>query len=134
MSSVPIHFEETDDDGPKSLIWLFALAGAVIGAVSALLLTVLASKRMGLVVGGMPIVSLWPFGIITFELTALGAILAAFARMIIEARLARPNALASYDISVAEVIIVLHVQCEGGVRRAAAERILSANGAQIRNQ
>jgi Ni/Fe-hydrogenase subunit HybB-like protein len=73
----------------RSRIGMFAILGGVIGAVVGVLLTTWTSKRVNLVTGGMPIVSPWAFGIIVFELTALGAIICAVGRMIIEARLAR---------------------------------------------
>ncbi len=73
----------------SSRIGLFAIMGGVIGAISGVLLTTWTSERVNLVTGGMPTVTPWAFGIIVFELTALGAILCAVGRMIIEARLAR---------------------------------------------
>jgi hypothetical protein len=74
---------------PVSRIGMFAIAGGVVGAAAGLLLTILTSRHTNIITGGMPVVSPWPFGIIVFELTALGAILAVFARMIYEARLMR---------------------------------------------
>jgi hypothetical protein len=96
----------------RSLIGMFAIAGGVLGAATAILLTVWTSRSVDLVTGGMAIVSPWPFGIITFELTALGAILCTLARMIYEARLARPAAPASYDEAVADGKVVLSVSYE----------------------
>src|ERR1044071_9937712 len=96
MSAEPLHLEMKP--WPKTRIPGFAIAGALIGAAIAILLTVWTSRRVGLVTGGMPIVSPWAFGIIVFELTALGAILFTFGRMIYEARLLRRNSFADdYD-------------------------------------
>ena len=105
MSSEPLHLEESD--APRSRIPGFAIAGGLIGAAFALALTSWTSRQVGLVTGGMPIVSPWAFGIIVFELTALGAILATLGRMIYEAGLGRPRALATYDKAVADGRIVL---------------------------
>ena len=107
MSSEPLHLE--DHDAPKSRIKGFAIAGGFIGAAFAILLTVWTSRRVGLVTGGMPIVTPWAFGIIVFELAALGAILATLGKMIIEARLGRRVALAEYDSAVSEGKVVLCV-------------------------
>jgi molybdopterin-containing oxidoreductase family membrane subunit len=74
---------------PVSRIGMFAIAGGVAGAAAGLLLTILTSRHTNIITGGMPVISPWPFGIIVFELTALGAILAVFARMVYEARLMR---------------------------------------------
>jgi hypothetical protein len=73
----------------RSRIGLFAIAGGIIGGSLGALLTVWSSREVNLVTGGMPIVTPWAFGIIVFELAALGAIIFAVIRMIIEARLAR---------------------------------------------
>jgi apolipoprotein N-acyltransferase len=108
MSSEPLHLEVKD--APKTRIAGFAIAGGLLGATFAILLTVWTSRRVGLVTGGMPIVSPWAFGIIVFELAALGAILVTFGRMIFEAGLARRGALADFDESVAEGRIVVSVQ------------------------
>lgn len=105
MSSEPLHLE--DDDAPKSRIAGFAIAGGFIGAALAILLTVWTSRRVGLVTGGMPIVTPWAFGIIVFELAALGAILATLGRMIVEARLGRRVAVEEYDDAVSEGKVVL---------------------------
>jgi hypothetical protein len=105
MSSEPLHLET--EDGPKTRIAGFAITGGLIGAAIALLLTVWTSRRVGLVTGGMPIVSPWAFGIIVFELTALGAILATLGRMIFEAGLAKRRGPTDYDDAVADGKIVV---------------------------
>ena len=107
MSSEPLHLET--NDAPKTRISGYAIAGGLLGAVFAIALTVVTSRRVGLVTGGMPIVSPWAFGIIVFELTALGAILATLGRMIFEARLGRRRPPADYDEAVADGRIVLSV-------------------------
>lgn len=108
MSSEPLHLE--DNDSRKSRIAGFAIAGGFIGAAFAILLTVWTSRRVDLVTGGMPIVTPWAFGIIVFELAALGAILATLGRMIVEAGLVRRVPPAEYESAVSEGKIVLYVQ------------------------
>ena len=111
MSSEPLHLET--DEGPKTRIAGFAIAGGLLGAAFAILLTVWTSRRVGLVTGGMPIVSPWAFGIIVFELAALGAILVTMGRMIFEAGLGKP-AGADYDDRVSQGKIVLSIQSDSG--------------------
>jgi hypothetical protein len=105
MSSEPLHLETSNQT--KTRIAGFAIMGGLIGAAIALLLTVWTSQRVDLVTGGMPIVSPWAFGIIVFELTALGAILATFGRMIFEAGLVKRRGPVDYDVAVADGKIVV---------------------------
>ncbi|MEK6324823.1 MAG: quinol:electron acceptor oxidoreductase subunit ActD [Acidobacteriota bacterium] len=127
MSAEPIHGAPFESDQTKSRIAGFAIAGGVIGAIAAVLLTVVTSRRVDLVTGGMPIVTPWAFGIIIFELAALGAILATLGRMIFEARLARRSALADYDEAVADGSVVLAVECSDEACLEAAKNVLGAN-------
>src|SRR6185369_14872745 len=108
MSSESLHLETSD--APKSRIAGFAIAGGVLGAAFAIVLTVWTSGRVGLVTGGMPIVSPWAFGIIVFELAALGAILVTLGRMIFEARLVRRVAPSDYHEAVCEGRVVVTIR------------------------
>lgn len=125
MSSEPLHLEVTD--APKTRIAGFAIAGGLLGAAFAILLTVWTSRRVGLVTGGMPIVTPWAFGIIVFEVAALGAILATLGRMITEARLGRRGALAEYDESVTDGKVVLHIHCADAAHVQAVQNALGSN-------
>src|SRR6185369_13650314 len=107
MSSEPLHLE--DSGAGRSRIPAFAIAGGFVGAAFAILLTVLTSRKVDLITGGMPVVTPWAFGIIVFELAALGAILSTLGRMILEARLARGVAPEEYDTAVSEGKVVLCV-------------------------
>lgn len=108
MSSEPLHLGALHP--PKTRIPGFAIAGGLLGASFAILLTVWTSRRVGLVTGGMPIVSPWAFGIIVFELSALGSILATLGRMLFEARLTGARSLEEYDEAVAEGRVVLAIR------------------------
>src|SRR5262245_6996 len=111
MSAEPINLGEHEEAQHHNPMGWIALAGGIVGAGAAILLTIGTSRNMGLVVGGMPIVSPWAFGIIVFEVTALGAILALFLKTIVDARLARPRALVDYDPSVSDGKIAVAVAC-----------------------
>lgn len=114
MSSEPLHLEALHP--PKTRIAGFAIAGGLLGAAFAILLTVLTSRRVGLGTGGMPIVSPWAFGIIVFELAALGAILMTLGRMIFEAGLLRRSAPTDYDAAVADGRVVVAIKRTGDPR------------------
>jgi hypothetical protein len=113
----------------RSLIGLFAVGGGVLGALVGIMLTVSTSKSVGLITGGMPVVSPWAFGVIVFELTALGAILASLLRLIIEAGLVRRSPRVAMD-QVAEGRIALSIEC-GSADRGDVERALANAGAEV---
>jgi hypothetical protein len=131
MSDEPIEMPEDLIEGSRSHIGICAIAGGLIGAVAASLLTVTTSREVGLVTGGMPIVAPWAFGIIVFEMTALGAILATLGCMIYEAKLVRRGALKHYDPTVADGKILIAVECESDSSTEVAARIFAARGAQV---
>ena len=129
MSAEPLHAAlEGSGDKAKTHVGAFAIAGALIGAAFALALTIWTARRVGLVVGGMPIVTPWAFGIIVFEMIALGAILASVGRMIYEGGLMRRNTLPKYDGILAAGNVVLSVECSGANDRGEAETVLASTG------
>jgi hypothetical protein len=117
-------------EGADSRIGLFSVAGGVLGAVGGLLLTVLTSRSANLITGGLPIVTPWAFGIVVFETTALGAILATLARMIYEAGLA--SCVRFYPEEIAEGKIALEVVCADGRVRALAEEVIASSKAKYK--
>lgn len=75
ISSVPLDDWDSVEQEKASLMpWLVAL-GAILGGISGYLLVSLTQQSYPIQTGGMPVVSLWTDGIITYELTMLGAIL-----------------------------------------------------------
>jgi hypothetical protein len=139
ISSEPLHglteglpqgLAEGDRPRSRSLIGLFAVGGGVVGALAGILLTVSTSRSIGLITGGMPVVSPWAFGVIVFELTALGAILSSLLRLIIEAGLARRSSRVGMD-QVAEGRIALSIDC-GAADKREVERVLAGAGAEVR--
>ena len=134
LSSEPVHAEiEKGLDGKRTRIGLFAIAGGVIGAMAAVGLTALTSMRMNLVTGGMPIVAPWAFGIIVFEMTALGAIGLTLGRMIFEARLFRRALPEECDSAIADgrAVVVVDVEAGDDSRADAAQEVLARRGASV---
>jgi hypothetical protein len=115
MSSEPLHLEP--ESAAKSRIPIFGIIGGLFGAAFAILLTVWTSRRVGLVTGGMPVVSPWAFGIIVFELAALGAILMTLGRMVFESGLARRGRRSDYGEMVAEGKIVIEIDRESNATK-----------------
>ena len=134
LSSEPVHAEiEKGLDGKRTRIGLFAIAGGVIGAIAAVGLTALTSMRMNLVTGGMPIVAPWAFGIIVFEMTALGAIGLTLGRMVFEARLFRRALPEECDSAIADGKAVVMVDVDAGddSRADTAQELLARRGAEV---
>jgi hypothetical protein len=87
VSSEP--FEEYEFgrlDHRTPMPWLAALGG-LVGGVGGFMLASLTQQLYPLPTGGMPIVALWPSGIVTYELTMLGAILVTIMTLLASTRL-----------------------------------------------
>ena len=85
LSNVPIE----GFDGPKSRVLVYALGGALLGGLTVFLLATESAKAYPLVTGGMPIVAGPAVGLVTYEGTALGAILATVLGVLWEGRIFR---------------------------------------------
>jgi hypothetical protein len=94
-------------------------------------LTAVTSRSMNLVTGGMPIVAPWAFGIIVFEMTALGAIVSTLGRMVFEARLFRRALPEECDSAIADGKAVVVVDAGDEDRVGAAQEVLTRRGAEV---
>jgi hypothetical protein len=133
LSAEPLHDAIAEED-TQSRIGIFAVLGAVLGAGSALLLTVYTSRHVAIITGGMPIVTPWAFGIVIFEVAMFCAILAALIRMIFEAQLARGYAMSAYDEAVGDNKTVLAISCADEDLLDKAEKLLAETSAQIKQK
>jgi hypothetical protein len=127
MSSQPIHGEPIVPPQDRTKLRTWALAGAGIGLLGGFLLATITALNYPLVKGGMPVVSPWPVGLITYETTMLGAVIATLVGLLVELRLPNFKRL-PYDPAVVDGGIVLAVACPDGTR-ASVERAVSAAGA-----
>lgn len=110
--------------------WL-AVMGAFVGGTCGYMLASFTQRTYPLVTGGMPIVAMWPTGIVMYELTMLGAIITTIATFLIGAGL--PNFKKRlYDPEVTNGKILVGVldpdsDCRAGLeeelRRAGAEQV-----------
>ena len=127
MSSQPIHGEAIVPEGPATKLRTWALGGAAVGFISGFSLATITALNYPLIKGGMPIVSPWTVGLITYETTMLGAVLGALVGLVVELRL--PNFKhRPYDPNVVDGGVVLAVSCPEG-SRGAVESAVSAAGA-----
>ena len=128
MSSQPVHGEAIVPEQPSTKLRTWALAGAGLGLLSGLSLAIITAVNYPLVKGGMPIVAPWTVGLITYETTMLGAVLATFVGLLVELKLPNFKHL-PYDPGVVDGGIVLAVSCaeESRGRVETAVRALGAS-------
>jgi hypothetical protein len=127
MSSQPIHGGPIVPETKPTKLRTWALSGACVGFIGGLSLASITALNYPLVKGGMPIVAPWTVGLITYETTMLGAVLATLVGLLVELGLPNFKSL-PYDPSVVDGGIVLAVACPDGAR-SSVESALSAVGA-----
>jgi uncharacterized integral membrane protein len=131
LSSRPMEEFEFGQMDRDSSLWSIACAGGVVGMILALLLAWFTQTAWPLNVGGLPTFAWWPFLIIIFELTMLGAILATAAALVVTAGLGRQRGL--YDPAVSDGRILVGVEDPTDEVAPAVEEALGAvPGADLR--
>ncbi len=112
LSAEPIH-DVGVSISRRSRLPVFTLSGAVIGAASGFALASVTASLYPLNTGGMPMVSLLPVGIVTYESMMLLAILFTLAGLLLESRLLRrqPAEAVEYtqDIADGEIHVLAHI-------------------------
>lgn len=134
MSAEPFDeysFSRMDEATPMP--WLAAVGG-VLGGACGFLLARLTQEAypFPLVTGGMPILAAWPTGIVTYELTMLGAVLTTIVTLLITTRL--PNWKPKlYDPEVSNGKILIGVLEPSEAARIEIEnRLLGAGAEQVK--
>ena len=126
-SPAPLEEDELPLPKPKSRVLLFALAGAVLGGLTAFGLAAGTALAYPLPTGGMSIVAGPPVGVVTYEGTALGLILMTVLRVLWEGGLLPGRAVRSgrgrpsdFDRHVADGRLLLRVH---GLTESGAEEV-----------
>ena len=122
-SPAPLEDDELPLPKPKSRVLLFALAGAVLGGLTAFGLAAGTALAYPLPTGGMSIVAGPPVGVVTYEGTALGLILMTVLRVLWEGGLlpgrairggrGRPSEL-DHHVADGRLLLRVHGLSEGG--------------------
>jgi hypothetical protein len=100
ISSQPLEQYRFADTEKVRMPWLVA-GGAILGGTAGFLLASLTQKSYPIHTGGMPVVTFWTDGIITYELAMLGAILTTSVVFLLAAPLLSRNRL-PYDPQVSK--------------------------------
>ena len=131
MSPEPFEeYEFARADRKTPMPWI-AAAGALTGGTCGFLLAryVQIAYPAHLISGGMPLVAKWPSGIITYELTMLGAILTTAVTLLITAKLLHWK-LDIYDPEISFGKILIGVVDPSAESRADFEERLRGAGAE----
>jgi hypothetical protein len=94
---VPHHDIEYALHRPKSPVRVFTLIGGLTGFCAGWALTIGSALHYPLIVGGKPIVSIPPFGVLAYILTILFGALATMIGFLINARLPQLRLATNYD-------------------------------------
>lgn len=94
---VPHHDIEHALHRPKSPVRVYTLAGALIGFCTGWALTIGSVLHYPLIVGGKPIISIPPFGVISYILLILFGSIATVIGFLVNARLPQLRLPAAYD-------------------------------------
>jgi hypothetical protein len=105
-----------------------ALAGGIFGAGAGFLLAAGTALLYPVQTGDKPIITIYPTGIIVFELAMLFAIVGTIVGMFLEMRLP-PWTKRPYDPAIAEGMIGISVTVPPGDRISRAEEIMKEAGA-----
>ena len=128
FSAEPFDGYDFSDEHAGTHLFGLALLGAVIGGTFGYWLTSFTQRAYPLPTGGMPIVPPWTNGIIVYELTMLGAIIATIITLLASARLPRFSPPVT-DPAMWEGKILVGVADPPGGSRAELETRLRAAGA-----
>jgi hypothetical protein len=113
-----------------SMPWIAALGG-LLGGVGGFWMATFTQRAYPLSTGAMPIVSLWPNGIVAYEMTMLGAILATLVTLLITTRLPNWGRKGTiYDSAVSDGKILVGVTNPPARARSELERRLREAGAE----
>ena len=133
MSPEPFDEYSFSRSGRKTWMPWIAVLGGLLGGISGYLLAWYTQVAYPLITGGMPLVAKWPTGIVTYELTMLGAILTTLVTLLITARI--PNwsepSIAEPEVSNGKILIGVVDPAESA-RSDLENRLRSAGAEEIK--
>jgi hypothetical protein len=130
FSEEPVELPHGVLDRP-SLMSLVSVLGAIAFGLLATGFIYWSQHNYRVVTGGMPLFSFWATGVITYEMTMLGAIVAAFAWFLWESGLARRRGRSAPVPVVDPGSICLRVRCRGTQSAQAVEAMQRAGAVGI---
>jgi hypothetical protein len=131
MTCQPVHGAPFLPETHQTKLRTWALAGAATGLVGGVSLATFSALSYPIVKGGMPIVAPWTVGLIAYETTMLGAVLATLAGLLVELRLPNFKDL-PYDETIVDGGVLLAVKCPGSTRTSVQEVVNAAGAVTVK--
>lgn len=132
LSPVPLHGADDALGARRSPVRYYTLAGGLLGFLAGWALTIGSALHYPLIVGGKPIVSLTPFGVIAYICTILFGALFTVAGLLIHAGLPRLRLGAGCDARVTGNRFGLQVRCGRQRLEEAGYRLLELGAEEVR--
>jgi hypothetical protein len=130
FSEEPVEFARGVLDRPSRMS-VVSVSGAILFGTLATAFIRWTQHNYRLVTGGMPIFSFWATGVITFEMTMLGAIVSTFGWFLWESGLVRRHEQRTIVPDVAPGAMCLRVRCPDHEAAQAAEAMRSAGAIEV---
>jgi hypothetical protein len=133
FSEEPVEFPRGVLDRPSRMS-LVSVTGAILLGGLATAFVWWTQHNYGLVTGGMPLFSFWATGVITYEMTMLGAILATFGWFLWESGLLRKQNPEEPVPQVDPGAICLRVRCRGNEAAQAIDTMRRAGAVDVQRK
>jgi hypothetical protein len=133
FSEEPVELPRGVLDRPSQMS-LVSVSGAILFGMLATAFVWWTQHDFKLVTGGMPIFSFWATGVITFEMTMLGAIVATFGWFLWESGLVRGRDRSAPVPEVAPGSMCLRVCCRGNQEAQAIDAMRSAGAVDVQRR
>jgi hypothetical protein len=130
FSEEPVEFHRGVLDRPSRMS-LVSVIGAIVMGVAATWFVWFAQNNYALDTGGMPVFSFWGTGVITYEMTMLGAVLSTFVYFLWESGLIRKRDRTAPLPVVPPECICLRVRCVDGKVEAPAALLREAGAVSV---
>jgi hypothetical protein len=133
FSEEPVEFPRGVLDRPSRMS-IVSVSGAILSGTLATAFIWWTQHTYRLSTGGMPAFSFWATGVITFEMTMLGAILSTFGWFLWESGLARRRDRSAPVPEVDPGSMCLRVRCRGEEADRAVEAMRSAGAVDVQRR
>lgn len=132
ISPVPLHEVDAILESKPSPVRRFTLAGALLGFLIGWALTIGSAAYYPIIVGGKPLISLTPFGVVAYVCTILFGSLFTVAGMLINARLPRIQVGRGYDPRLTGNRFGLQVICRQEDLAAVQQKLLEHGAEEVK--